>query len=73
MSTIMTREKKVSYFREVQNELRRVTWVSKPELILFTKVVVLSTIFFGFAIFTVDLGIRGVLNLLSSLMRMVIG
>ena len=73
MSTISTREKKLSYFREVQNELKRVTWTSKEELILCTKVVIVSTLLFGLAIYVVDLGIRGVLDLADAFVRMLAG
>lgn len=72
MSTI-TEKKKVSYFREVQNEFKKVTWTSKDELILCTKAVIIATFVFGFAIYMVDLGIRGILDLAASLFRMIFG
>jgi preprotein translocase subunit SecE len=72
MSTI-TENKKVSYFREVQNELKKVTWTSRGELMFSTKVVVISTFVFGLAIYVVDLGIRGVLDLASAFVRMIFG
>ncbi len=71
--TVITEKKKLSYFREVQNELKKVTWTSKEELILCTKVVVIATFIFGFAIYIADLSIRGVLETLSALFRMVFG
>lgn len=73
MAAIVTREKKLSYFREVQNELKKVTWTSKQELLLCTKAVILATFLFGFAIYLVDLGIRGLLDLAGTFVRMVIG
>jgi preprotein translocase subunit SecE len=74
VSAIVTREKKkLSYFREVQNELKKVTWTSKEELLFCTKVVILSTFFFGFAIYLIDLTIRGGLNLAGALVRMIFG
>jgi len=72
MSTI-TEKKKLSYFREVQNELKKVTWTSKEELIFCTKAVIVATFIFGFAIYVVDLGIRGALELAGSLFRMIFG
>jgi preprotein translocase SecE subunit len=65
--------KKVSFFREVQNELKKVSWTSREELIFCTKAVIFATIFFGFAIYAVDLGIRGTLDLASHLVRMIFG
>lgn len=74
MSTLSTGEKKkVSYFREVQNELKKVTWTSKGELILCTKAVIFATFFFGLAIYAVDLLIRGGLDGVSSFLRMIFG
>ncbi|HSX26465.1 MAG TPA: preprotein translocase subunit SecE [Chlamydiales bacterium] len=72
MSAI-TEKKKLSYFREVQNELKKVTWTSKEELILCTKAVIVATFIFGFAIYVVDLGIRGALELVGALFRMIFG
>ncbi len=74
MSTISTGEKKkVSYFREVQNELKKVTWTSKEELIFCTKAVIFATFIFALAIYVVDLGIRGCLEGIASLFRMIFG
>lgn len=74
MSALSTGEnKKVSYFREVQNELRKVSWTSKPELILSTKTVIFATFFFGFAIYLCDLAIRSGLDGLNAIFRMIFG
>ena len=61
--TAITEKKKLSYFREVQNELKKVTWTSREELIFCTKAVIIATFLFGLTIYVVDLGIRGVLEL----------
>ncbi len=71
--SIVTEKKKSSYFREVQEELKKVSWTSRAELIFCTKAVVLATIFFGLTIYVVDLGIRGTLDLASHLVRMIFG
>ena len=73
MSGLSTGEKKVSYFRAVQNELKKVNWTSKEELILCTKAVVFATFFFGLAIYGVDLLIRGFLDGVSGFLRMIFG
>jgi preprotein translocase SecE subunit len=73
MSVITSEKKKLSYFREVQNELKKVTWTSKDELIFCTKAVVIATIFFGLAIYYIDLGIRGLLDLAVNFVRMIFG
>jgi len=74
MTTLSTGEKKkLSYFREVQNELKKVTWTSKEELILCTKAVIFATFFFGLAIYGVDLLIRGTLDGVAAFLRMIFG
>ena len=73
MSTITTGEKKSSYFREVQNELKRVSWTSREELIFCTKAVIVATFLFGFAVYLVDLAIRGGMDLAAALVRMIFG
>ena len=44
---ITTKEKKLSYFRQVQQEFKKISWTSKEELILSTKIVIISTFMFG--------------------------
>ncbi|MEN9654896.1 MAG: preprotein translocase SecE [Chlamydiota bacterium] len=74
MSAVVTGDKKkVSYFREVQNELKKVTWTSKGELIFSTKAVIIATLLFGFGIYFVDLAIRGGLALVGQLFQKVFG
>lgn len=59
--------KKDNYLREVQKELKKVTWTSKKDLFKYTKVVVGSTFIFGLGIYAVDIAIRNSLSLLSRL------
>jgi preprotein translocase SecE subunit len=74
VSTITTREKKrISYFREVQNELKKVTWTSKEELMFCTKAVVIATFVFGFAIYLIDLAIHGLFNLAGVVVQKIFG
>ncbi len=66
LTTAPAKEKKKKYpfFREVQQELSKVSWTTKEEIQLCTKVVVFSTFAFGLAIYLTDLALRGVLNLI---------
>jgi preprotein translocase subunit SecE len=73
MSTVVGEKKKVSYLREVQNELKKVTWTSKEELLFCTKAVIIATFLFGLAIYAVDLGVRGVLDTAANIVRMIFG
>ncbi len=70
---IDSKKKKASYFREVLNELKKVSWTPRDELILCTKAVIIATFIFGFGIYIVDLGIRSVLELATALVRAVFG
>ena len=73
MSAITEKKRKLSYFREVQQELKKVTWTSKEELIFCTKAVIIATFVFGFAIYFIDVAIHGALNLAGALVRMIFG
>ena len=44
-----------TFFVEVRSELKKVTWPSKQEVYGTTLVVILTTIFFGFYLFSLDL------------------
>lgn len=64
---------KLGYVRELKEEMKRVTWTSKEELTLFTKIVVGATFFFGLGIYGVDLLIKGVLTGIGSLIHLIFG
>lgn len=66
-------KKKLSFLREVQGELKKVNWTSRAELIQSTKVVLVATFLFGFAIYFADVAIRSVIDGLGALVRMAIG
>jgi len=44
-----------TFFSEVRSELKKVTWPSRDEVKNTTMVVVLTTVFFGFYLYTLDL------------------
>lgn len=71
--TAITERKKLSYFREVQSELKKVTWTTKEELYFSTKAVILATFFFGFAIYIADLAIRNGMDLIAHGARLIFG
>ncbi len=50
------------FIGELKEELKKVSWTTKQELLFCTKVVLLSTLFFGLGIYAVDLLIKGVLE-----------
>ena len=73
MSAQVQERKKLSYLREVQNELKKVTWTSKAELIMSTKAVIITTFVFGFSIYLADLTVRGFLDGVGYVARLVFG
>ena len=43
-----------NFLREVRNELKRVTWPSRKEVYATTLVVIVTSIFFGVYLFSLD-------------------
>jgi preprotein translocase subunit SecE len=43
-----------TFFKEVQAELKRVTWPGKQEVYTTTIVVIMTTVFFGFYLYGLD-------------------
>ncbi len=64
---------KIGYLQELKKELRQVTWTSKEDLVLFTKIVVGSTFAFGLGIYGVDLLIKGCLTGFKTLIHLIFG
>ena len=55
-----------NFFAEVRSELKKVTWPSRAEVQNTTLVVIITTVFFGFYLYGLDI-------LFSQLMRRVMG
>jgi preprotein translocase subunit SecE len=51
-----------SFFTEVRNEMRRVTWPSRKEVYATTFVVLLTAAFFGIYLYVIDLALTAGLN-----------
>jgi preprotein translocase subunit SecE len=67
------KEKKPSYFRQVQQELKKISWTSKDELILSTKIVIMSTFLFALGIYVADISVRSAFSMISNLVRLITG
>lgn len=50
------------FVEEVKAEVHRITWTSREELQVYTKIVVATTLVFGLGIYCVDLIIQGTLS-----------
>ena len=52
----------LTFISELKEELKKVSWTTKSELLSATKIVILSMFGFGIGIYLVDLLIKGVLE-----------
>lgn len=73
MSSLNESAAKRSAFHEVKEELKKISWTARGELMLSIQIVVLSTFLFGFAIYGVDLAIRGVLEMANWVVKAIVG
>jgi preprotein translocase subunit SecE len=58
------------YFGEVKEELSKISWTPKEELVVYTKIIVIATFILGMSIYVVDLIIQAALNGLGHFIRL---
>ncbi|KAG6559719.1 Protein translocase subunit SecE [Candidatus Rhabdochlamydia oedothoracis] len=63
----------LSYIQGIKAELKKVSWTTKEELILSTKVVIAVTFVCGVGIYFVDLLVKGGLNFISYVTHKLLG
>ncbi len=73
ITQLKVKKKKLNYFRDVQAELKKVSWTTKAELVSCTKIVLGVTLIFSIAIYIADLLIKNSLHLLSLIARVLFG
>lgn len=68
-----SKKKSVSsgYISELREEIKKITWTKKDELIKSTKAVLYVTVFAGLGIYCVDLGLRAVMSGLHHLVQII--
>lgn len=76
--TIATEQESASkrvrdFVADIKSEIHKVTWTSREELIVYSKIVVLMTLVFGMSIYILDLMIQGTLGALSLILRFIGG
>jgi len=72
--TMKEKEKnRTSYFREVQKEIKKISWVSKKDLFMLTKVVLGATLICGFGIYLADITLQNALQAIYKIAHLVIG
>lgn len=64
---------KIGYLQSLKDELKKVTWTSKDELVMFTKIALGATFAFGLGIYGVDLLIKSCLTGFKGLIHLIFG
>ncbi len=67
------KKKKLSYFRLVQQEFKKISWPQKQQLVTYTKVVLASTFLTGLMIYATDILLRLSMSAFAKISRMIIG
>lgn len=62
-----------TFISNLKEELKKVSWTTKAELLSATKIVVLATFCFGIGIYGIDLVIKGLLELIKSTLLFIFG
>ena len=62
-----------NYISGVKDELKKVSWTTKEELKLFSKIVIGATFTFGIGIYIADLVMKGALDGLGLIVRSIWG
>jgi preprotein translocase subunit SecE len=61
------------YLQELKEELKKVSWTTKEELKLSTRVVIGAIFFFGLGIYFFDLVIKGCLDFIALVVHFIFG
>jgi len=69
----LSSDKVKSFVTDIKNEIHKVHWTSREELLTYTKIVIVATFTFGMAIYFVDMIIQAMLNGLSFLIQAIAG
>jgi preprotein translocase subunit SecE len=73
VSTFPVREKRLNFFRQLQQELYKVNWTTKEELILYTKIVLGATFVFAIGIYVAEIVLQLILNMFSFITKFIGG
>lgn len=61
------------FVADIKSEIRKITWTSREELLVYAKIVVGATFVFGMAIYMLDLTIQTALSALNFLLHLIGG
>jgi len=60
-----------AYLKGVQGEVKKIHWTSRADLVRFTRLVLVSTVLFGFLVYLADICVRFGLDMLKAVFRMI--
>lgn len=69
----LAKKKSSSAFTDIKEEMKKVSWPTTEDLKFCTKVVIGATFIFGIGIYIVDLVMKGLLDSIQLLSRMIFG
>lgn len=61
------------FVTDMKSEVQKITWTSREELLVYTKIVIGATFVFGMSIYALDLIIQGTLGGLDLLLNVMSG
>lgn len=67
------RKRFLTFLQDLKDEMRKVSWTTREELMTATKAVVATTFILGIGIYLVDLLIRGGLDAIAIVVRYIFG
>jgi preprotein translocase subunit SecE len=67
----LTTKRVQAFVTDVKSEIQKITWTSREELLVYTKIVVGATLVFGMSIYVLDLLIQGTLGGLNLLLQFI--
>jgi preprotein translocase subunit SecE len=73
ISQASKKKRAFSYIQELKEELKKVSWTTKEELKLSTKVVIGAIFLFGIGIYLFDLVIKGCLDFVALAVHLIFG
>ncbi|NGX58983.1 MAG: Protein translocase subunit SecE [Chlamydiae bacterium] len=62
-----------TFISDMKEELKKVSWTTKVELLSATKIVILATFCFGIGIYCADLVIKGLLEIIKRALLFIFG
>lgn len=58
---------------DIKSEFKKVSWLSQPELIRQTRVVLISILMIGFLVYAADVGLQMLLFVVTWLLKFIVG